>query len=400
MKILQVTNKVPYPTKDGGAIACMNLTKGFACLGHDVTVLSMNTFKHRVSLDEIPDSVKDIAKFRLVDVPARIKIFSGLINFLFSRKPYNAVRFISNGFARALEQLLSENTFDIIQLEGLYVCPYIPLIRKKSDATVVYRSHNIEHEIWERTAKMSNGLKKFYLNNLSKRIKRFETALLNSYDLLVPITERDGVILDELGNQKKKHISQTGIDASVLVPNSKNLEHPALFHIGSLEWAPNQEGLVWFVENCWPEIHEKYPALKFYIAGRNCPAWLQSKFNVPNVVFEGEVPDAYRFMNSKSIMVVPLFSGSGMRIKIIEGMALGKSIVTTEIGAEGIGVNPNENILIAADKEDFIKKVSQLVEDEEFYSKIGRNAIEFIHEKFDNLAAAGKLVEFYKVNAK
>ncbi|MCY1719567.1 glycosyltransferase family 4 protein [Prolixibacteraceae bacterium Z1-6] len=400
MKILQVTNKVPYPTKDGGAIACMNLTKGFAYLGHNVTVLSMNTEKHNISLDEIPDPIKDIAKFQLVDVPARISIFSALINFVFSRKPYNAVRFIDGGFGKTLEQLLTDNTFDIIQLEGLYVCPYIPLIRKNSNATIVYRSHNIEFEIWERTAKMSKGLKKIYLNNLSKRIKRFETNLLNSYDLLVPITERDGEILDRMGNRKKKHISQTGIDASVLVPNSKNLEHPSLFHIGSLEWAPNQEGLVWFVENCWPEIHEKYPTLRFYIAGRNAPAWLQHKFNAPNVVFEGEVADAYRFMNSKSIMIVPLFSGSGMRIKIIEGMALGKSIVTTPIGAEGIGISPNENIVIASDKEDFTDKISQLLEDNDFYIKIGKNAIEFIHENFDNLAAAGKLIEFYKVNAK
>jgi glycosyltransferase involved in cell wall biosynthesis len=400
MKILQVTNKVPYPTKDGGAIACMNLTKGFAHLGHDVTVLTMNTLKHHVTEDEIPESVKDIAKFELVDVPARINIIGALANFIFSGKPYNAVRFIDRKFGKALAQLLDENTYDVIQLEGLYVCPYIPIIRRKSKATIVYRSHNIEFEIWERAAQMASGLRKFYLRNLSKRIKRFEIALINHYDLLVPITERDGELLDNLGNTRKKHISQTGIDASVLVPNSKNLEHPSLFHIGSLEWAPNQEGLVWFLANCWAEIHQKYPSLRFYIAGRNAPLWLQNKFSLPNVIFEGEVADAYQFINSKSIMLVPLFSGSGMRIKIIEGMALGKSIVTTPIGAEGIGVSANENIVIAENAAEFVSKISQLVEDQDFYERIGRNAIEFILEKFDNLAAAAKLIEFYKENSK
>lgn len=400
MKILQVTNKVPYPTKDGGAIACMNLTKGFAHLGHDVTVLTMNTLKHHVTEDEIPESVKDIAKFELVDVPARINIIGALANFIFSGKPYNAVRFIDRKFGKALAQLLDGNTYDVIQLEGLYVCPYIPIIRRKSKATIVYRSHNIEFEIWERAAQMASGLRKFYLRNLSKRIKRFEIALINHYDLLVPITERDGELLDNLGNTRKKHISQTGIDASVLVPNSKNLEHPSLFHIGSLEWAPNQEGLVWFLANCWAEIHQKYPSLRFYIAGRNAPLWLQNKFSLPNVIFEGEVADAYQFINSKSIMLVPLFSGSGMRIKIIEGMALGKSIVTTPIGAEGIGVSANENIVIAENAAEFVSKISQLVEDQDFYERIGRNAIEFILEKFDNLAAAAKLIEFYKENSK
>ena len=87
MKILQVTNKVPYPTKDGGAIACMNLTKGFAHLGHNVTVLSMNTAKHHISIDEIPEPVKDFASFHLVDVPAEIKAFNALLNLLFSKKP-------------------------------------------------------------------------------------------------------------------------------------------------------------------------------------------------------------------------------------------------------------------------------------------------------------------------
>ncbi len=400
MKILQVTNKVPYPTKDGGAIACMNLTKGFAFLGHDVTVLAMNTEKHHVALDEIPDSVKDYARFILVNVPARISAFKALQNLLFSRQPYNAIRFITRNFGNALKQLLSDENFDVIQLEGLYVCPYIPLIRKYSKATIVYRAHNIEFEIWQRAAKMSKGLVKFYLNNLSKRIRRFEVEHINSYDLLVPITERDGAILNELGNVKPQHVSQTGIDTSVLVPNAKNLDWNSVFHIGSMEWAPNQEGLIWFVENCWPELHQKYPDLKLYIAGRNAPAWLINKLHYPNIEFAGEVDDAYQFMNSKSIMIVPLFSGSGMRIKIIEGMALGKTIVSTEIGAEGIEVNHNENIMIASDADSFVKTISNLLDNRELCEQIGRNAIDFIHKKFDNLVAAEELIGFYKLHTK
>lgn len=400
MKILQVTNKVPYPIKDGGAIACMNLTKGFAYLGHEVTVLAMNTNKHHISIDEIPDSITDLAKFYLVEVPAPITLYGALANLLFSKKPYNAVRFIDNNFGKKLIQLLRNNKFDIIQLEGLYVCPYIPLIRKNSDATIVYRSHNIEYEIWERTTQMATGIKKAYFDILAKRIKKFEINLLNSYDLLVPITERDGAILDKLGNTKPKHISQTGIDSSVLLPNAKNLEYPSLFHIGSLEWSPNQEGLIWFLDNCWSTIHEKYPDLKFYIAGRSAPAWLLNKFKKPNVVFEGEVADAYKFMNSKAIMVVPLFSGSGMRIKIIEGMALGKSIVSTPVGAEGIDICPDKNIVLATNSDTFCNSISKLIENREFFDEIGRNAIDFINDNFDNLAAANKLIEFYKLNTK
>jgi glycosyltransferase involved in cell wall biosynthesis len=396
MRILQVTNKVPYPVIDGGAIACMNLTRGFSLLGHKVTILAMNTAKHRITLSEIPDPVKELAKFKLVDVPAKISPFSALLNLLLSTKPYIATRFISKAFARELQRVLLENDFDIVQLEGLYVCPYIPIIRKNSKAKIVYRAHNIEHEIWGRTAVMANGLEKWYLNNLSKRIKHFEVEHLNKYDLLVPITGRDAKILDKLGNTKPGHVSQTGIDSSLLVPNSKNLKHPTLFHIGSLEWAPNQEGLIWFFDNCWDMVREKYPDLQFFIAGRNAPAWFQKKIDLPNVVFKGEVADAYEFINSKSIMVVPLFSGSGMRIKIIEGMALGKPIVTTAVGTEGISTTSDLNIVIAEDAEGFVNSISDLIENRDYFDKISKNAIEYIHENFDNLSSAASLIDFYK----
>ena len=396
MNILQVTNKVPFPTKDGGAIACMNLTKGFAKLGNKVTVLAMNTLKHHVRPDEIPGEIKQLATFKLVDVPAKINAFAALINLLFSRKPYNAVRFIDENFRVALISLLSENEFDVIQLEGLYVCPYISLIRKHSNATVVYRAHNVEFEIWERATKLSRGLKKIYLQNLSKRIKRFETELLNTYDILIPITARDGEILDSLGNVKDKQVSQTGIDSSTVVPDTSKLEFPSLFHIGSLEWAPNQEGLLWFLENCWTRIHNKYPDLRFHVAGRNAPQCLIDKLNVDGVVFEGEVADAYLFMNSKAIMIVPLFSGSGMRIKIIEGMALGKSIVSTSIGAEGIDVTDGENVLLANDASGFVEAVFSLLENRDNFERLGKNATLFIQQNFDNLAISKKLIGFYK----
>ncbi len=396
MRILQVTNKVPYPTNDGGAIACMNLTRGFSLLGHKVTILAMNTVKHHTTLNEMPENIKELAEFKLVDVPAKITRISALFNLVFSKQPYNAVRFISKTFEVELEKILKENSFDIVQLEGLYVCPYIPAIKRNSTAKIVYRAHNIEHEIWNRTAALATGLKKWYLKNLSKRIRRFEKEMLNTYDFLVPITERDGIILKKMGNNKPLHVSQTGIDSSMLIPNAKNLEHPSLFHIGSLDWAPNQEGLIWFLDNCWLEIHEKYPNLNFYIAGRNAPVWFQRKLVLPNIIYMGEVSDAYEFINSKSIMVVPLNSGSGMRIKIIEGMALGKPIVTSIIGTEGISTTSGKNIIIAEDKQGFIEAISRLIEDRDFFDNISKNAIEYIHENFDNLASAGALIEFYK----
>lgn len=396
MRILQLTNKPPYPDIDGGAIAVLNLTRGLAGLGHQITVLSMNTLKHHVAYNDIPPHIVQLADFRFVEVPAGISAPSALSNLLFSNKPYNAVRFIDKNFENALARLLQEIKFDMVQLEGLYVCPYIPVIRKYSHAKIAYRAHNVEFEIWERTVALSTGLRKWYIKNLANRIKNFEISWLNTYDLLVPITHRDAEILNRLGNSRRVHVSPAGIDSSAIKPGQAQLEFPSLFHLGSLEWAPNQEGLLWFLKNCWPQLFSRFPDLRFYIAGRNAPSWLKEKFNYPGIVFEGEVPDAYSFMNSKAVMVVPLFSGSGMRIKIIEGMALGKSIVSTSVGAEGIGVENGKNILLADDAEKFITAIGNLITDKTLFNALGKEAILFIQRNFDNLALAGKLAEFYQ----
>ena len=396
MRILQLSNKVPWPPTDGGAIATLTLSKGFFLLGNQVRILAMNTEKHHTLPDEIPEHLAAQIQFSLVDVPARIN-FKGVVrNLFFSDLPYIASRFISEDFSLEIIRILNEEEFDVIQLEGLYLCPYIPLIRRHSNALIAYRAHNIEHEIWDRSKRLSQGFRRIYLALLARRLKAFELSYLNLYDVLVSITERDGLILDKLGNTKPRITSQTGIDLSSLVPTAKELEFPSLFHIGSLEWGPNQEGLLWFMQECWPSIHQKYPELKFYVAGRNAPHWLESKLKMAGAVFLGEIKDAYKFMNSKAIMMVPLRSGSGMRIKIVEGLALGKAIVSTTVGVEGIAASDRENILIANEPKEFLNAVSELIENRELYNEICKNAVQFICEKFDNLAIVSSLIDFYK----
>lgn len=396
MRILQLTNKVPWPPIDGGAIATLTLSKGFFLLGHQVTILAMNTEKHNTRLDEIPEHLSNQINFNLVEVPAKINFAGALANILFSDLPYVATRFMNEDYSRELIRILKEQEFDVIQLEGLYLCPYIPLIRQYSKALVAYRAHNIEHEIWSRSKKLAKGFKKIYLAMLTQRLRKFEMSYLNEYDVLVSITERDGQVLDYLGNSKPRITSQTGIDLSTLVPTAKDLEFPSLFHIGSLEWGPNQEGLIWFVKECWPLIHQKYPELKFYIAGRNAPHWLEERLKMKNVEFLGEIEDAYKFMNSKAVMIVPLRSGSGMRIKIVEGLALGKAIISTNIGVEGIAATHRENILIANNPKEFLQSVDDLIEDKELYKSVCKNAVQFIREKFDNPSIVSALIQFYK----
>jgi len=408
MRILQLTNKVPFPPKDGGSIATLNLSKSFALLGCEVTILAINTSKHRVDIVAYPFRENDnktkpspLSTVHLlgVDVQTTINPVAGLANLFFSRLPYNAVRFISNHYKAVLTNLLRTSTFDVIQLEGLYLAPYIPLIRKHSNALIAMRSHNIEHEIWQRLTQRNAGLKQIYLNILTRRIKEMEVNSLKAYDLLVAITRRDANILTDLGFKGPVHVSPSGININELNQlDDQNVEYPSLFHLGALDWSPNQEGLLWFLTHCWAKINQRYPLLKFYIAGRNAPNWFINKLKQPNVVYCGEISDASSFIRAKAIMIVPLFSGSGMRIKIIEGMAYKKAIVTTTLGAEGIDCTDNVNILIADTPEKFEQQIEKLLQNEALVKNIGDEAYNFIVKNYDNMKIAQSLLEFFNEN--
>jgi len=198
-----------------------------------------------------------------------------------------------------------------------------------------------------------------------------------------------------LGNQKPSHVSPSGIDFETTAADMAKIDFPSIFHIGSLDWFPNQEGVLWFIGNCWEKLCQRHPGLRFYIAGRKAPDWLVARFHQPNVVFMGEVENAFDFMKSKAIMVVPLLSGSGMRVKIVEGMALGKTVVTTSIGAEGIKVTDGHNILIADQPEDFVRAIEMLIGNRQESERIGMNAKQFIRENYDNMTITSNLADFY-----
>ena len=145
MNILILSNKMPYPPKDGGSIATFCIARSFAALGHKVTVLAMNTLKHYYNTDLIPKDISGLIEFIGVDVDTQISVFDALKNLLTKSIPYNAQRFISEEFENRLAGLLQTRSFDVVQLEGTYLGPYIHTSRKYSTALVIIRSHNIEH---------------------------------------------------------------------------------------------------------------------------------------------------------------------------------------------------------------------------------------------------------------
>lgn len=395
MKILQVCSKVPYPSKDGGSIAMNILTEGLIACGNQVTVLAIRTSKNNVKDQEIDPEYRRRTSYRSVFIDTSVKLLPAFLN-LFSSKSYNVIRFYSREFEETLISLLIKENFDAVQLETLWVTPYVEAIRKNSRAKIVFRSHNVEYSIWERLAALSyNPLKKSYLKLLASRLKKYEQCMLNKYDGIACITELDVLVFKKLGCKIPLIHVPFGINLIDYQPDTSTTEVPSLFHIGSMDWMPNEEAIKWFLKNVWAKIQCNYPDLNLYLAGRNMPSWLL-ELNMKNVVVLGEVQDSLAFMNSKQIMVVPLQSGGGMRVKIIEGMALGKMIISTAIGAEGIAYKQNVNIQIANSVEEFEQAINHCVSNKAFSDTIGKNARALVENNYDNRVICKRLSEFYQ----
>ena len=162
-----------------------------------------------------------------------------------------------------------------------------------------------------------------------------------------------------------------------------------------MDWIPNQEAVEWFLNNCWNSILKTNPECKFIIAGRNMPEKFKN-MNLPNVQVIENIIDNKEFYSKYDIMLVPLLSGSGLRIKIIEGLSFGKAIVSTSIGAEGIPVQNKKELLLANDPNEFVKAVQELLSSPELKSTIEKNAKDFALEHLNNKAITANLVTYFK----
>jgi glycosyltransferase involved in cell wall biosynthesis len=397
MKILLLCKKFPFPLKDGESIAVHNLSRALCELGCEISLLAMNTSKHYYDLSAgIPPELSHYRQIRTVDLDNRIKLTAAFAN-LFSNKSYHVSRFHSVAYEQVLAEMLTEEDYDLIQLETLYLSPYVPLIRSKTDALVVMRSHNVEHEIWERLVKRSQpGIRRLYLRYLTGKLKAYEAASLNTYDLLAPITQRDLTIFRKLGCHIPAVVTPIGLQVEDYPADFSNLSAPpSLSFIGSLDWTPNIEGLDWFLSEVWPGLQLQFPDLPLHIAGRNTPASLLQR-KLPNVLIHGEVDSSVAFINAHNIMVVPLLSGSGMRAKILEGMALGKVVITTSLGLEGIDARNKQEVMVADDPAQFVQAIAYLLRKPSHIERIGRQAQEFVDRRYNNTAIARRLLRQYQ----
>ncbi len=371
------------------------ITRGLLDKGIRVKVMALNPPGNAAAAAEVTDSYLQETGLEVFPIDTRVKAGPAIRN-LFTRESYNISRFHCPKMSKRLEQLLHEEEFDIIQLEGLFLTPYLPVIRQHTRAPVIFRSHNIEHFIWERMARTTtNPLKKGYLRLLASRLKTYEMRTVHQVDGLVAISTADMHFFKQHGFARPGVTIPVGADNPLAVIAEPEAEKYSVFHLGSMDWRPNQEGLRWFMEAVWPMVARMDQRLRFYLAGKNIPASFY-EYAGDQVVVAGQVPDASRFIRSKELMVVPLHSGGGMRVKIIEGMALGKAIVSTGIGAEGIHCTHKENILLADTASEMAEAILHCFANREFMEMLGRNAREFVMKHHAMKPLIDELIAFYK----
>ena len=374
-KILILCHKPPYTNKDGGGIAMTQVLQTLGASGHEVTLLSMETHKHPSQENK---TLEDF-NYTSVFIDTRIRVM-GVLKNLFSRKSYILSRFDQTTFENALIKILSSNTFDTIIFESLFTSAYLKTVQKFSKAQLIYRAHNIEHHIWESKSRISsNPLTKIYYKLQAERLKKEEMSFWASMPKIACISSDDATLITKHTKAVVKTVSLFA-DEQLLMQEGE-CSKVDFFHLGAMDWMPNQQGMDWFLDKVWPELIEKEADAEFHLAGRGMSHKL-TKRSQEGLFNHGEISDAQQFISEHKVMLVPLFMGSGIRVKIIEGMAMGKCIITTDIGRQSIPCTHKENILIANSKSDFIDMMIFCLTNPNEVNRIGENARSFVRENF------------------
>lgn len=390
MRILVVGNRFPWPLHDGGALATFQMLKAMAFEGHEVSYFSLNTQKHFVDEKTLFERFS-FCKYYSFQINTNITPWKAFLNLL-SNRSFHLQRF-ENTLANAqLSKLLQTEQFDLIQIEGLYSAGFLETLRANYKGHISFRAHNYETQIWERLAsETSNFLKKVYLNIQAKRLKHEEVTFLKSVDSIVAIAPSDLDVFKEFTNVPQ-YLYLPGLNLGLEV--DLELQPFKLFHIGSMEWMANVQGVEWFLQKVWPIVKSAYPQLEFHLAGKGLND-NDSRFFQSGVFNHGEVENAQSFMITHGICIVPVVAGSGIRMKLIEAMSLGIPCVTTEIGVQGINVENHVHVEIANSPQDFAQAIVFMIQRWHETIKMGTRGKKYMIEHHNLQNNTRELLAFY-----
>jgi len=376
MKILQLTPRVPYPPDDGGKIGIFGITKHLFLRGHKITMLSLSP-----NLDSDASKLKEYCKVETVIMNTSNNYIDMFLNF-FSSVPYTVSKYHGKPFLRKLNELLQKERFDIIHVDHLHMAYYGKFVKEHFNLPVVLREHNVESTIWER---YYQGIRNPFLRAYAKlqfmKLYKYESDIVAAFDRCFMITKQDKERIEKMNHRVKASVIPAGVDTSYFHPLDVPVEPYSIVSVAAMDWSPNVEGILWFIAKIWPTIKRKVSRAKLYVVGKNPPTEVK-KLAAEDIVVTGFVDDEREYMAKAAVFVVPLNTGGGMRIKILNALAMSKAVVSTSVGCEGIDVENGRNICIADTEKEFAQQIIELLKDKGKREKLGGEGLKLVREKY------------------
>ena len=388
--IVFITTKFLYPPDDGGKIdSFMNLK---------VLSANNNAFlyyigKKNQNEGKLKNEIKLTGCLNF-DKNTKNSIF-GLLKNIFSYTPYTFRKYHSRKIYKLIVKLIKEKKIEIVFLDHLHMAYYGKLLKEKfSNLKIILREHNAEYIFWQRIFKEERNIfKKIIFWWQWVKIKRYERKIMKYFDKCLMISTVDESNLKKIVPDANCTVFPTPVDVEGYQLFSKESKKPvpySLIYLGSFSWLPNLHGVLWFLKEVWPKIIKIFPQIQFFIVGKNPPNELK-KYSCKNVIITGYVKDVKPWVDKAEIFIVPLFSGGGIRIKILEALAMGKAIISTSVGSEGIEVENGKHIIVADNKDSFAQGIEKLFRHKEIQASLSKNSLELMREKYSLETAQGLL---------
>jgi sugar transferase (PEP-CTERM/EpsH1 system associated) len=310
-----------------------------------------------------------------------------------SLQPYSMAKYCRPEVGVQLRQHLAKHSYDVILCDFLLTAAVIPWENKTPK---VLFTHNVEAQIWERHYKVSrNPVWKAISWREFRTLDRFEKNCIQQSDHVLTVSETDKDIFAKTILPKKITVIPTGVDLDFFQPGTKTDEQAdSMVFTGSMDWTPNEDAILFFAEQILPRIRTEIPAAQLWVVGRSPSSKLQALAAANNGVnITGRVDDIRPYVHRSPVYVVPLRIGGGTRIKIFEAMAMGKAVVSTTIGAEGLPIHHEKDLILADEPGEFARRVISLMRNPAERDSLGRAARLLVEEKYGWAAAANTLYE-------
>ncbi len=392
MRILFLSPTLPYPLTDGGRIRVFNLLKQIA-RKNDVSLLALET--QPTDTDNIVNIEQLGIEVHLVQNDSTLPSISlnTIFSALFNRQPITVARYNVPAYRQKFTELLSSDTFDIVHYEMLHTAQF----QTESDLPSVLSLQNVDSAIWHRLQDETGNL--FYKCaywSQQRAFQRYERVLSPKFGAVTCTSEVDAAVFEQYCAEGTVQIIPNGVDVTHFSPDYASESSAHLIYIGSMDWYPNEDAVSFFAEEVLPEIQKNVSDVKFTIVGGNPSERVQKLAEMKGVVVTGRVPEIKPYFAEATVFVVPLRIGSGTRLKILEALAMGKAVVSTTVGAEGLALQDGKEIFIADEPNPFAEAVTRLLTDPELRIEIGKNGRARVEQDYDWRNIAEKLQNVYE----